>query len=131
MGCLRPKINLPNGAETNPGLGDRLDVARTRKTAPYGLPIVESCVTCPLKKERFFCHLSPPTLKNLDAISFAASYPRGAVLFVEGQEPCGVFVICHGRVKLTVNSAHGRSLILRIVEPGQVVGLPGTMSGKP
>ena len=57
------------------------------------------------------------------------SYP--AILFVEGQEARGVFVICNGRIKLSASSADGKSLILRIAEPGEVVGLPGTISGKP
>jgi CRP/FNR family cyclic AMP-dependent transcriptional regulator len=102
----------------------------TMKT-PYGLHIVESCLTCPMMKERLFCNLPPAALDGLDAISSSAVYPRGAVLFVEGQEPRGVFVLCNGRVKLSANSADGKSLILRIADPGEVVGLPGTISGKP
>jgi len=34
-------------------------------------------------------------------------------------------------VKLSAGSADGKSLILRIADPGEVVGLPGTISGKP
>lgn len=34
-------------------------------------------------------------------------------------------------MKLSANSADGKSLILRIADPGEVVGLPGTISGKP
>jgi CRP/FNR family transcriptional regulator, cyclic AMP receptor protein len=97
---------------------------------PYGLQVIESCLTCPLHKDRVFCDLSPHALEGLDAISSSATYPKGAILFVEGQEPRGVFVICSGRVKLSASSADGKSLILRIAEPGEVVGLPGTISGK-
>jgi CRP/FNR family transcriptional regulator, cyclic AMP receptor protein len=98
---------------------------------PYGLEIIESCLACPLHKDRFFCNLSPGALARLDAISSPATYPKGAILFVEGQEPRGVFVICNGRVKLSAGSAGGRSLILRIADPGEVIGLPSTISGKP
>jgi len=98
--------------------------------APYGLQIIESCLTCPLVKERIFCDLPGPVLAALDAISSSATYPKDAVLFVEGQEPRGVFVLCHGRVKLSTNSAGGKSIIVRIAEPGEVVGLAGTLSGK-
>jgi CRP-like cAMP-binding protein len=38
----------------------------------------------------------------------AASYPKGATLFVEGQKPRGVFILCNGRVKLSTSSADGR-----------------------
>jgi CRP/FNR family cyclic AMP-dependent transcriptional regulator len=98
---------------------------------PYGLQVIESCLTCPLMRDRLFCDLPKPALEGLDAISSSATYPKGAILFVEGQEPRGVFVICNGRVKLTAGSADGKSLILRIADAGEVVGLPGTISGKP
>jgi CRP/FNR family transcriptional regulator, cyclic AMP receptor protein len=98
---------------------------------PYGLQVIESCLTCPMMKDRLFCDLSSRVLEGLDAISSSATYPKGAILFVEGQEPRGVFVICNGRVKLSASSADGKSLILRVADPGEVVGLPGTISGKP
>jgi hypothetical protein len=31
---------------------------------PYGLPIVEDCMHCPLKKESWFCHLSSDLLNS-------------------------------------------------------------------
>ena len=98
---------------------------------PYGLQVIESCLTCPLVKERIFCDLPRPVIAALDAISSSTTYPKDAVLFVEGQDPRGVFVLCHGRVKLSTNSAGGKSIIVRIAEPGELVGLPGTLSGKP
>jgi CRP/FNR family cyclic AMP-dependent transcriptional regulator len=98
---------------------------------PYGLQVIESCLNCPMRQERFFCNLSPRAVQSLAAISSSATYPKGAVLFVEGQEPRGIFVICNGRVKLTASSAEGKSLITRIAEAGEVVGLPGSISGKP
>jgi CRP/FNR family transcriptional regulator len=98
---------------------------------PYGLKVIESCLTCPMTKERLFCNLPQHALVGLDAISSSATYPKGALLFVEGQTPRGVFVICSGRVKLTASSSDGKSLILRIGEAGEVVGIPGTISGEP
>jgi CRP/FNR family transcriptional regulator, cyclic AMP receptor protein len=98
---------------------------------PYGLEIIENCLTCPLHKDRLFCGLPPEALAGLDSLSSSAIYPKGAVLFVEGQVPRGVFVICNGLVKLSTSSAGGKSLILRMAAPGEVIGLPGTISGKP
>lgn len=97
--------------------------------APYGLQIIESCLTCPLVKERIFCDLPRPVLTALDAISSSATYPKDAILFVEGQDPRGVFILCNGRVKLSTTSADGKSIIVRIAEPGEIVGLAGTLSG--
>lgn len=97
---------------------------------PYGLQVIESCLTCPLIKDKIFCDLSRPAIAGLDAISSSSAYPKDAILFVEGQEPRGVFVLCQGRVKLSTNSAEGKSIIVRIAEAGEVVGLASTLSGK-
>jgi CRP/FNR family transcriptional regulator, cyclic AMP receptor protein len=40
-----------------------------------------------------------------------------------------VFILCSGRVKLSTSSADGKTLILRIAEPGEVLGLPATVTG--
>src|SRR5712691_3486616 len=77
---------------------------------PYGLQVIESCLTCPLVKDRIFCDLPQPVLAALDAISSSATYPKDATLFVEGQEPRGAFVICNGRVKLTATASDGKSV---------------------
>ncbi len=98
---------------------------------PYGLQVIENCIACPMLKERVFCNLPRAALAGLDAISSAATYPKGAVLFVEGQEPRGVFILCNGRVKLFGGSAAGKAIIFRIAEAGEIIGLPSTLSGKP
>ncbi|MFI5073359.1 MAG: Crp/Fnr family transcriptional regulator, partial [Terriglobales bacterium] len=99
--------------------------------APYGLEIIENCLTCPHLQERVFCNLSPPELQLLSAITSASSYPKGATLFVEGQTARGVFILCNGRVKLSTSSIDGKTLIVRIADPGEVLGLPATITGKP
>ncbi len=98
---------------------------------PYGLHVIESCLTCPLVKDRIFCNLPLPVLGALDSISNGSVYPKDAVLFVEGQDARGVFVLCSGRVKLSMTSADGKCILVRIAEPGEIVGLPGTLSGSP
>jgi CRP/FNR family cyclic AMP-dependent transcriptional regulator len=98
---------------------------------PYGLQVIEDCVACPLLKDRVFCDLPAKALKGLDEISSSATYPKGAVLFVEGQEPRGVFILCNGRVKLFGTAATGKAVIFRIAESGEIIGLPSTLSAKP
>jgi CRP/FNR family transcriptional regulator, cyclic AMP receptor protein len=97
--------------------------------APYGLEIIETCLSCPHREDRLFCNLPPPAVQRLAAITSAAAYPKGATLFVEGQLPRGVFILCSGRVKLSTSSADGKTLIIRIAEPGEVLGLPATVTG--
>ena len=67
--------------------------------SPYGMEIVESCITCKLRAERIFCDLPASALQTFENIKYATAYPQGAVLFVEGQMPRGIFVLCKGTVK--------------------------------
>ena len=99
--------------------------------SPYGLDIIESCFTCTLRAERVFCDLPPAALKMFEAIRYTSTYPKDAVLFVEGQSPRGIFVLCKGRVKLSICAPDGKTLIMKIAEPGEVLGLSATVSGKP
>ncbi len=112
------------------GKGGRIGTGLSMRT-PYGLEIIENCVTCPHREDRLFCNLPPAAVQRLSVITSASSYPKGATLFVEGQAVRGVFILCAGRVKLSTSSIDGRTLIVRISEPGEVLGLPATITGKP
>jgi len=99
--------------------------------SPYGMEIVESCLTCKLRADRIFCDLPATALQTLENIKHATAYPQAAVLFVEGQMARGIFVLCKGTVKLSINSPGGRTMIVELAEPGEVLGLSATISGKP
>lgn len=102
-------------------------MASTR--SPYGLAVIENCTICPYRKEGFFCDLPPAAVQRLSAITFTSCYPKGATLFVEGQPSRGVFILCTGRVKLFTSSIDGKTLIARLANPGEVLGLPATVTG--
>jgi len=99
--------------------------------SPYGMEIVESCLACKLRADRIFCDLPATALQTFENIKYAAAYPQGAVLFVEGQMPRGIFVLCKGTAKLSINSPSGRTMIVELARPGEVLGLSATISGKP
>jgi len=96
---------------------------------PYGLDIIESCLSCKTRAEHIFCDLSGAALQTFETMRYLIEYPKGAVLFVEGQAPRGIFVLCKGRVKLSISSSDGKTLILKMAEPGEVLGLSANVSG--
>jgi CRP/FNR family transcriptional regulator, cyclic AMP receptor protein len=96
---------------------------------PYGLEIVDNCQSCKMKREECFCNLSAPVLKVFSAISHQTTYPADATLFVEGQHPRGVYLLCSGKVKLSTSSRDGKVLILKMAGPGEMLGLSAVMSG--
>jgi len=98
---------------------------------PYGFEPSESCETCGLRAAGFFCQQSPATLKDFNTVRSTTTYPGGAVLYLEKQDPRGVFVLCAGDVKLSISSEAGKTLILRIAKPGEILGLMAVLTNTP
>ncbi len=99
--------------------------------SPYNIEIQNSCTACTRGTDQLFCNMSPAAMKTLDAIKFTSVYPKGSILFVDGEEPRGVFILCSGRAKLTTSSTEGRTLIVKIAEAGEVLGASATILGRP
>jgi CRP/FNR family transcriptional regulator, cyclic AMP receptor protein len=97
----------------------------------YNFHIIENCLKCAFREQRLFCDLPKEALLNLQNIKATSVYPKGALLCLEGQPPRGIFVLCTGRAKLTTTSAEGKSIILRIAEPGEVLGLTAVVANSP
>lgn len=99
--------------------------------APYGLTIIDNCLTCLVREEHLFCNLSLPALQKLNEIKSTATYPKSAMLFIEGQQPRGVFVLCTGKAKLSTSASDGKTIITKVSEAGDVLGLNATISNRP
>lgn len=85
-----------------------------------------------LESDRHFalpCVSSLAIIPGFDQISHGKVYPKGSTLFVEGQAARGVYVLCSGRVKLSINSVDGKRLIMRIAGPGDLLGVHATLTG--
>jgi CRP/FNR family transcriptional regulator, cyclic AMP receptor protein len=116
--------DIPADAEDS---GSSITEASMR--TPYGLEIIESCMGCKASREGFFCRFSTAVLRSVDEVSHHSIMPAGAVLFVEGQTPRGIFILCSGTVKLSTTSKDGRVLILKKAVAGEVLGLSAVISG--
>ena len=53
------------------------------------------------------------------------------MLFMEGQKARGAFVLCTGKAKLSTTSRDGRTIITKMSEHGDVLGLSATISHSP
>lgn len=90
-----------------------------------------SCLTCTDRHADWFCDLSPGAMAEYDAMGVHLTAPTGSLLFREGQPARNVHLLCSGHVKLTASSKEGRTLLVRIARPGDVLGLSAAMSGTP
>jgi CRP/FNR family transcriptional regulator, cyclic AMP receptor protein len=79
---------------------------------------------------RAFVSLSATAAEAIEQAALTTTYPTGVALFSEGQEPRGVFIVRRGRVKLSVSGSDGRTLILRMAEPGDLLGAASVISNR-
>ena len=70
----------------------------------------------------FFKGLSPEHLEGLAAIALDRTATKGEVLFSEGDEGTGFYVVASGRVKVFKLSSEGREQILHIFGAGEPFG---------
>jgi CRP/FNR family transcriptional regulator, cyclic AMP receptor protein len=83
----------------------------------------------PIRSGNPFSALKGDALARFIAIAPEVNRARGESLFLEGENPKYVFVICSGRIKLSVSSREGKTAILRIAGAGEILGLSAAMSG--
>ena len=69
------------------------------------------------------------TLDDLNRIKHTSSYPEGAIVLMEGQAARGIYIVCQGRVKLMTTNSEGKTLIVKIAHPGEVLGLQSVVTG--
>lgn len=91
----------------------------------------ESCLTCKDRHGDWFCNLSPQALVEFDALGMHMMVPSNATLFFESQPARSVYILCAGHVKLTTSSRDGKTLLVRIAKPGDVLGLSAAIAGTP
>jgi CRP/FNR family transcriptional regulator len=71
-----------------------------------------------LKHSPFFAGLSEADLDAMMEIARIREYPRGDLLFSEGEQAVGFFVVLDGKVKVYKLSPEGKERILHIIHPG-------------
>jgi CRP/FNR family cyclic AMP-dependent transcriptional regulator len=79
----------------------------------------------------FFKSLSAESLSDFQSLELISSHGPAKTLFSEKQMPSSILVLLEGEVKLSINSSDGKRLILRIAQPGEILGLTAALSGSP
>ncbi len=91
----------------------------------------EDCINCEHRHLRMFCNLTPEALQDYDGIGVMTSHAQDTKLFIEGDPARNVLVICTGRVKISSTSRDGKTMILKIAAPGDVMGLSAVLANVP
>ncbi len=102
----------------------------TPLTTVFGQPIAE-----PLRhfvgRYPYPARLNEFHLRRLRASNRAKLFGKGSVLFEEGTLPSGAFVVVEGRVKESLTSSQGKTLVFGFFGPGTALGLAATVLGRP
>lgn len=91
----------------------------------------ERCISCQATRSGLLSHFPFPALMEFLRAASKRTYAGGEVLFIEGEPATDIFVVCKGRVRVSVNGTGDDSLILNVVEPGTVLGLTAIITGHP
>jgi len=90
---------------------------------------LQHCQSCRVQEHLFLNHLTPAQRQELTDASFRISLPSASTIFREGDAADGVRVLRRGRVKIVMNSEEGRTVLLYIAAPGELLGLSTAISG--
>jgi len=92
---------------------------------------LQHCETCRMQEHLLTSQLTPALRQELNSLAFRVSLPCGSTVFQEGNQANGVFILRKGRAKVTMNSELGRTVILYLAAPGELLGLSSVISGTP
>jgi CRP/FNR family transcriptional regulator, cyclic AMP receptor protein len=95
----------------------------------FGLETVDHAALPANVYPGFFAGFSVSTMQSLNDVCHQSLLPAGAILFVEGQNPRGMFILCTGKVNLSTTSREGKILILKTAAAGDALGLSAAILG--
>lgn len=88
--------------------------------------VAEACREFPL-----FEDLEEEALEELSRMCLCHDYPENNFLLYQDDPPERIYLVLEGRVKLTLNDARGKVVVLSVAEPGELVGAAAVLGGHP
>jgi CRP/FNR family transcriptional regulator len=98
---------------------------------PRRFHAANDCLNCTLRQKGDFCQLPDHLMSEFNRMGHITLYPSNATLLTEGQIPRGVYIVCSGRTKLSIQARDGKTIILKIAGNRDVLGLSALVSGRP
>ncbi len=83
-----------------------------------------------LKKIPSFSGLNESGLRDIQQIAVEKKYGKGGIVFIEGDEGKGFFVVVEGLIKVFKTSPDGKEQVLHFLGPGEPLGEVAVFAGK-
>ena len=77
-----------------------------------------------------FCDLDSDAFEQLCRYAKHATHKRGATIFSRGDPGNSLIAVISGTIKISISSPDGRSAILNLIGPGEIVGEVAVLDGQ-
>ena len=77
----------------------------------------------------FFDEFSRHWIEKSREYATEKTLPKGALLFSQGDDSDGLFIIKEGRAKVFISDEHGKEMMIAVLGPGEVVGEIASLDG--
>ncbi len=84
-----------------------------------------------MRKIYLFSGVGEADLETLSQMAVSRDFLRQAVIFWEGKEAQGFYILARGQIKLVKTSPDGKEFILRLVRPGETFGEAAVFADSP
>jgi len=84
-----------------------------------------------LKNIPLFATLTDKELEDISRVALRKTFPKNTVLFTEGDTTDSLYIICSGKVKVTINDSNGNEVILSMLGQGEYFGEMALIDGEP
>jgi CRP/FNR family transcriptional regulator, polysaccharide utilization system transcription regulator len=96
------------------------------------MPILNvNCEECPVHRKSIFRSLDECDMLDLSLKKTCYFYRKGQMIFYEGKGALGIYCVNQGKIKVFKLGQEGKEQIIRVVLPGEVMGLRSVVSGRP
>lgn len=82
-----------------------------------------------LKSHDLFSSLPEPVTRELEKKIMFFHHTAGSIIFRQGEPAAGIIFLLEGRVKLSALAMDTKTALLKIAQPGEVLGLAAMISG--
>lgn len=84
-----------------------------------------------LKNIPLFSCLSESDLADIEKVAVRKTFPKNTILLSEGDSTDALYVICEGKVKVTIDDNEGKEIILSMLGPGEYFGEMALLDDEP
>ena len=88
------------------------------------------CQNCEARLGSVFCKLEKTNLSELNLSKSCGVYKKGGTIFIEGQNPFGLYCVNKGKVKVFQTGTEGKEQIVRLAKEGDILGYRALLSGE-